>query len=363
MTKMSTDIFWLNWHPTHYNEYLFQEIDKSEEFSLSVFYLKSMLNSHPWENKQRYNYSRSVFTRSYALKRSYYRHVFFSKGLFVIAGWNNINFLLSILILSFLSKPYVVWSDTPNVMKKRKGASKFIRKALLQFIFKYSKGILATGNIGVENFKQMGAPEHKINCFPFATDVNYFSPKQRVTQIDKIVFLMSGRLDIASKCQDLAIKSVAELMKENIEVHLHIAGVGVDEDRLRLLVKELNLENQVEFMGWLQFDDLQKFYQSGDYFIHPSVFDPYPNAVLEAMATGLPVIGSNLAGSAKDRVIDGINGYIFESGSLEDLVLKMKSILIYGTKNQMSNNARKTATKNSVQENINTLKKICDEIN
>ena len=75
--------------------------------------------------------------------------------------------------------------------------------------------------------------------------------------------------------------------------------------------------NEVKLLGWIDYRDLPSFYNSGHLFLHPSRFDPFPNAVLEAMSCGLPVLGSDQAGSVIERVIDNENGLIFQSEDVE----------------------------------------------
>ena len=111
-------------------------------------------------------------------------------------------------------------------------------------------------------------------------------------------------------------------------------------------------------VGWLELDEIAPFYQSGDMLIHSSFFDPFPNVVLEAMAVGLPVMGSNLAGSVVDRVVPAKNGYICAAGDPIDwankieLVLKAPEIL-----SELGQAARRTAEAHPVDENIKTLQR------
>jgi glycosyltransferase involved in cell wall biosynthesis len=80
-------------------------------------------------------------------------------------------------------------------------------------------------------------------------------------------------------------------------------------------------------------------------FLHGSSFDPYPNSILEAMSCGCIVVSSNLAGSAIDRINNGVNGVIFEYGNSVQLQEAIKLVYHFTDleKEIMRGNARKTA--------------------
>jgi glycosyltransferase involved in cell wall biosynthesis len=75
----------------------------------------------------------------------------------------------------------------------------------------------------------------------------------------------------------------------------------------------------VFFPGFRQIDELPRFYAQAGCFIHPALVEPWGLVVNEAMACGLPVLASNRCGCATDLVQDGINGFIFDPSSVEQL--------------------------------------------
>ncbi len=78
--------------------------------------------------------------------------------------------------------------------------------------------------------------------------------------------------------------------------HLTIAGSGPQEQRLRDLVAELNLSNVIKFAGRLERDAMAALYRSADIMLNPSLADNMPNSVLEAWASGVPVVSTNVGG-------------------------------------------------------------------
>ncbi len=89
-------------------------------------------------------------------------------------------------------------------------------------------------------------------------------------------------------------------------------GGGEDEARARILLENMNLKGRADVTGWLSADEARERLRSADLFVHYSRWDALPNAVLEAMAAGLPVVASDNAGN-RDAVVDGVTGFIVAS--------------------------------------------------
>lgn len=89
-------------------------------------------------------------------------------------------------------------------------------------------------------------------------------------------------------------------------------GGGEDEARARVLMENMNLAGRAELTGWLTAEKARERLRALDLFVHYSRWDALPNAVLEAMAAGLPVVASDNAGN-RDAVEDGVTGFLVES--------------------------------------------------
>ncbi|MFZ5968134.1 MAG: glycosyltransferase family 4 protein [Bacillota bacterium] len=140
-------------------------------------------------------------------------------------------------------------------------------------------------------------------------DTAKFSPQLRNKDLrkqynidDKIVFLYVGRM---SPEKDLDIlMNVARKLNHNFKDSVHFMMVG-DGPMTREL-KEQAPENMT-FTGFLKGNELAEMYASSDVFLFPSSTETYGNVVIEAMASGLPVIACN-AGGITDNLVDGYNG-------------------------------------------------------
>lgn len=88
------------------------------------------------------------------------------------------------------------------------------------------------------------------------------------------------------------------------------------------------MSDSVRLLGWTEPDDLRALMKSADALVHPSPTpDPFPNAVLEGMAAGMVVFGSDVSGSALDRIDPGENGFIHRAGDVDDLAAQVAILL------------------------------------
>lgn len=121
---------------------------------------------------------------------------------------------------------------------------------------------------------------------------------------------------------DDIIKVFSEVAKE-VPAILLLVGDGPERNRLIQLTKELNIENKVRFLG--KQDHLEKIYSISDLMLLLSEKESFGLVALEAMACGVPCIGTNIGG-IPEVIIEGFNGYIGELGdikSLSNLALKL----------------------------------------
>jgi len=116
---------------------------------------------------------------------------------------------------------------------------------------------------------------------------------------DAKVLVTAGVLN-QGKNIEVLINSLRRIEMKNL--HLLIVGDGSTEadfqyrDFLKARAKELKVEERVIFTGWLEKEELWKIYLASDLFILPSLSEGMPNAMLEALGSGLPCMGSNIPG-------------------------------------------------------------------
>lgn len=146
-----------------------------------------------------------------------------------------------------------------------------------------------------------------------------------------------GRLE-AQKNQKYLIKLFSEL--PNNEWILQFVGDGSLRKELEEYVKFLNLEQKVNFLGIRK--DIQYILSESTIFVFPSLWEGFPNALLEAMAVGVPCISNNCNTGPSEIIQDGVDGFLVEVNNEEDfknkLLLLMTNIEL---RNGFSNNAKK----------------------
>ncbi len=127
-------------------------------------------------------------------------------------------------------------------------------------------------------------------------------------------FVQASRL-IAKKGIETALTAFAAFAHAHPQAHFTIAGSGPLETTLRATAGRLGVADRVTFAGFLDQDRLRALYASAHLFVHPSETgldgdaEGVPNAMLEAMATGLPVVATR-HGGIPEAVGDGISGWL-----------------------------------------------------
>lgn len=116
------------------------------------------------------------------------------------------------------------------------------------------------------------------------------------------------------KGHDVLLRAAAEVLKILPGAHFSVAGEVLEPAyalELQELVRGLGIAERVRFLGGVS--DLPGYLAGADVFCLPSRSEGFSNAILEAMAAGLPVVATNVGGNA-EAVVDGVTGYVVASG-------------------------------------------------
>lgn len=147
------------------------------------------------------------------------------------------------------------------------------------------------------------------------------------------------------------ISAFSDLIKKKPDSQLWILGDGPLRKELENKVKKLGIEKNVNF--WGDSSNVQEFLCAIDVFVHPSLFEGMPNAVLEAMGAGKPVIASAVDG-VNEVIIDGESGFLVEPKDINGLAIKMLEVLqTPGKWKEIGNQAREyVKTNHSVEKMV-----------
>lgn len=128
------------------------------------------------------------------------------------------------------------------------------------------------------------------------------------------VLISFGRF-VPKKGYQYLIEAFAKFSSETTGSKLLIGGKGPLEDSLKKITIELDLEDKVEFCGWVE--DTQGFLERGDIFVLPSLDEPFGIVVLEAMARGKPIVSTTASEPAE--ILDDATAYFAVPGDSQDL--------------------------------------------
>lgn len=124
-------------------------------------------------------------------------------------------------------------------------------------------------------------------------------------------------------------------------IRLLVLGVGELQAKLLAQVKKLNLENRVRFLGHVPYAEIPKYLRISDVFVRPSLSEGMGNSFIEAMAAGIPIVGTNIGG-IPDFLEDGVTGLMAEVGNAKSISLQVNKILSNSELAKMlTENARK----------------------
>ena len=201
---------------------------------------------------------------------------------------------------------------------------KLLRKILLFGIYNSEKiQIWGIGKFATSEYKK----EFKKNSrffinLPYYSDLSRFQNNQLFEKIDidinlnKINIIYSGSLIRRKGVDDLALAFLGSA-KRNRNLHLTLMGLGDLKAEMLEILREVS--ERVKFIGFIDWDDLPNQYLSSHILCVPSKYDGWNLVVPEGLASGLPVITSDMVGAAHDLITQDENGWIFKAGDVHAL--------------------------------------------
>lgn len=227
------------------------------------------------------------------------------------------------IVQSFFRKPYIVTGHGGDVTSLNKGILKKLkvrclkRANYLTVVSEHLKNevlkLYKTDDIDIIS---MGCKTENFGR-KYAVD-NYFN------QGDRKVVLFVGRL-----AEKKGVAYLIEAMKQ-IDAKLVIVGDGPLRESLQSQAKDQG--NKIIFLGAKTHDELRTIYASADIFVAPSItakdgdMEGIPTAIMEAMASGLPVVAS-ASGGIKELIQDNINGLLVQEKNVDQIIEKVSLLL------------------------------------
>ena len=227
--------------------------------------------------------------------------------------------------------PFLLWCES-TASDQRRGH--VLVESLKEKFLGRCDGFVVPGQSALEYVRQMERASRRVFVAPNAVDVNLFSMGERKAQaraeqlrgelgLPLRYFLFVGRLVEAKGVFDL-LEAYGDLSAElRAEVGLVLAGDGPQRADFESVARSI-FPGTVHFAGFVHRDELASYYGLAECFVLPTHTDPWGLVVNEAMACGLPVICTQVAGCAADLVRG--NGRTVAARDVQQLAMAMQEI-------------------------------------
>ena len=173
-----------------------------------------------------------------------------------------------------------------------------------------------------------GTVPGRFTIVPGATDTDRFVPRDESdlgALSDPPTLLYHGRVDARKGVLDL-LDAMARLDAEGRVLRLILSGIGPDVAAVADRVEMLGLGDRVELAGYASYDDAPAVYRRGDLFVSPTYSEGFSNTILEAMASGLPIVSTRVVGVV-DCLTDGSNALLVEPADPDALAVAIARLL------------------------------------
>lgn len=195
-----------------------------------------------------------------------------------------------------------------------------INRFIVNLCLKLNRRIVTVSNDLERSISiQFPSDAHKIVMIPNGVEMPLPLKSVEKMKEPRSVNLVSVGSIIPRKDLTTALKALSMLPQE---FTLTIIGDGPERSRMISLSKELDIESRVIFIGHIVPEKITNYLKNFDVFLITSISEGRPNALLEACACGVPVVGSNIPG-IREIIVPDINGVLFPVGEHETLARKL----------------------------------------
>jgi len=219
-------------------------------------------------------------------------------------------------------KPWVFWGERPGFSQTGLLGVMF-RWFLLQPLHRLAAPIWAVGTFGVEGYKREFGRSRSYQNIPYFSNLERFRQIQRPSTAPR-VFFYSGSFS-HRKGSDLLAAAFVRVAARHPQARLVLAGAGDMEVQMRNML--LHCSDRVTWLGFQPWEKLPECYAQGSIFCFPSRYDGWGLALVEALAAGMPAIGTDRTGAAIEFLSDQQAGWLVGAGAVRDFELAMEAAL------------------------------------
>lgn len=254
----------------------------------------------------------------------------------IVSGYRTRGVLLALLAATASRTPLTMRLDSALF----NNASK-IKLAAKRGLFLAFRGMcthfFAVSDSTVAYLRRLGVGDERITRYPYTVDLKWFEARATSARADRVdtrkrydlpadptrVILSVAKFSSRESPWDL-LEAFAGMADR--DACLWLIGDGPDRSALEARARGCG-DGRVMFSGYVPFQSLPEAYAAADVFVHAAKSEPWGVSVQEALASGLPVVGSSHVGAALDLVVDGQNGYVYEAGDAAELRRRLRSVL------------------------------------
>ena len=223
----------------------------------------------------------------------------------------------------------------PNVVSIQGGDGHWVglccetHRLAIRSVFNHANELI----IGSQSFAQEVHENHGIPLERFTIISGAINASHFCTRQDRLIgeigvtptLLYHGRVDRRKGVLEL-IEAMKILREAGRSLRLVISGIGPDLAAAKEMTSALDLNDVIEFTGFVSYEDVPKVYQSADIFVSPTWSEGFSNTILEAMASGLPIIAARAVGVV-DCLTDQVNALFHEVHDVAGLCRQIEILL------------------------------------
>lgn len=267
------------------------------------------------------------------LKKSQYDYLW-------VHGWGSLTNILAIISAKKLGVKVLIRGESNMLLPKGSRIKQISKSIFLNWLFKKISYFMAIGTLNKQFYEFYGVENEKIIMMPYAVDNQFFQSqsqnyKSKVSEFKKLnninkdskIILYASKLTKRKNSIDLllAYEKLLNSFPSN-KPYLFFVGSGEEHLKLSKIVSERRL-NRVRLCGFKNQSQLPDYFEACDIFVLPSSAEPWGLVVNEVMNHSKPVLVSDEVGCGMDLVEDGVNGFIFKCGDIDDLSNKLMELL------------------------------------
>lgn len=339
--------------PTPHNNSLLRALSAMPGIRINLYYAMSAWAGLPWKDNLHDAVGKAQI---FGEKRVNFKLVWYAlrrrREKFLLIGWANPTMRTILVMFWVLRRPFMFWSDHPDEERPRSSLKALVRRCFFHAVRVRASHVFGVGRHTVRYFERRGFPPGRLVNLPIFIEVGErpgdFSEREvraRYGVLDDEALYVAASRFIQAKGFDLLIRAAARIDRSlRKRFRLLLVGHGPEEGALRELIAEHGLEDRVTIESWMEPAQFEAVVASADVFVHPARFDAFGGGTLHAMAAGVPVIGSEGAGTVLERVEHGVNGLVFRNENVEELAAHLAYFLVHPEAiPRMGAEARRTA--------------------